>query len=374
MNNKARILLVEDDDFAAEVTIASLADEYEVQHVNNGKAALDALSIQVHDLVLMDVSLPGMSGYEICRTMRNDMDLIELPIIFLSGMVSDEDRLAGYEAGGDDYLTKPVPVGELRTKIAKFLARKLEREHLKADLSTAFSTAMTAMSSAAEVGSILQFLRTSFNCSDYTTLCRELLNTTESLGVDARVQIRGQLGVVSFSPSGICSPLEENALTTMSEQGRLFSFGSHTSCTYDHVTIIVKNMPNKDPDRYGRLKDNLALLAEGADARVVALDDQINLCKQHNALTSLISTSRETLVEIERNRQTQQTKNSLILENFRQQLEHSFLTLGLTESQEEELIELAQSASEQALALYDENLAVEERMKKLLKQLERASQ
>lgn len=373
MNEQLSILLVEDDDFVAEVTIKTLVDQYRLQHVNNGQAALDAVAIQAPDLVLLDVSLPGMSGYEICRALRNDPAFDGLPIIFLSGLDSEAERLAGYQAGGDDYLIKPVSIGELRAKIKLALDQYSERQRLKADASSAFSTAMTAMTSVAEIGAVLQYLRVSFNCSNYEQLCHELLNILDSLGLISQVQIRGRQGTVSLSSTGPCTPLEESTLNTMSKQDRIFSFGSHTSCSYDHITIIVKNMPIKNEEQYGRIKDNLALLAEGVDARVIALDAEISLARQHHALRQLISSTRETLVEIERNRQAQQAKNSAILENFRQQLEHSFLTLGLTESQEEELVELAALASQRALALYDEGLAVEDRMEKLLKQLENAS-
>lgn len=372
MSAKAHILLVEDDQFMAELIVESLADAYEVQYVDNGSAALDSVSKQTPDLVLLDVSLPGLSGYEICRTIRQDAAFAELPIIFLSGMVKDEDRLAGYEAGGDDYLVKPAPMAELRSKIAKALAQKAGREQLRNDLTNAFSTAMTAMTSAAEIGTVLQFLRSSFNCSDYVQLGRELLNTADALGMNARVQIRGQQGVIALGPSGSCSPLEESALTNMSSQGRLFSFGSHTSCSYDHITIIVKNMPRSDAEQYGRMKDNLALMAEGADARVLALDAEINLNIQQQALMRLIAGTRRALVEVERNRQSQQTKNSLILEGFRDHLERLFLTLGLSESQEEALIELVEQTSGQALALYDEGLVVEQQMQDLLAELDGA--
>jgi DNA-binding response OmpR family regulator len=366
------ILLVEDDDFAAELTMEMLAADYAVRRFDNGQAALDALTELAPDLVLLDVSMPGLSGYEVCRALRDDPTVGDLPVIFLSGMVSEEERLAGYEAGGDDYLTKPVTARELRSKISLALGRYVERQRLKSDFSNAFSTAMTAMSSAAEIGTVLQFLRTSFNSPDYTALCREVLNTLGLYGIEGSIQIRGRQGTVSYAAEGSCSPLEESVLSNMSKQGRLFEFGSRISCSYDHVTIIAKSMPRDDADRHGRMKDNLALLAEGADARVVALDSGAALVKQQKTLMQLITNTRETLHEIEQLRLSQHTESSRILQDFRSQLERLFLSLGLTQSQEEELAELAQQAANRALALYDQGVAVEERMKNLLQQLDSA--
>lgn len=99
MSDLPTILLVEDDDFAATVTAVALGIDYVVRHVGSGEAALAAVSAEVPDLILLDVSMPGMTGYEVCRTLRGDSAVDDLPIIFLSGMVSQEDRLAGYEAG-----------------------------------------------------------------------------------------------------------------------------------------------------------------------------------------------------------------------------------------------------------------------------------
>jgi len=117
MSNKPKILLVDDDEIIAIVTTEALSPEYDVIYVDNGQAALTALSQEVPDLVLLDVDMPGMSGYEVCRKLRQIPKVSDIPVIFLSGMVSEEDLLAGYQAGGSDYLIKPVSADELCAKV-----------------------------------------------------------------------------------------------------------------------------------------------------------------------------------------------------------------------------------------------------------------
>lgn len=121
MKNKPKILLVDDDEILAIVTTEALSPEFEVNHVDNGQAALASLSQETPDLVLLDVDMPGMTGYEVCRKLRQNPEFANLPVIFLSGMVSEEDLQAGYEAGGKDYLTKPVAADELCTRIKLLL-------------------------------------------------------------------------------------------------------------------------------------------------------------------------------------------------------------------------------------------------------------
>jgi DNA-binding response OmpR family regulator len=370
MSAPPKILLIEDDDFAAIVATEMLAPDYDVRRFANGQTALDSISEISPDLVLLDVDMPGMSGYEVCRRLRDDPASAGLPVIFLSGRVSEEDRLAGYEAGGDDYLTKPVSADELRSKIRLQLAAYAERHRLKADLSNAFSTAMTAMSSAAEIGTVLQFLRTSFACPDYAALAREVLQTLAAYGLKASVQIRGQQPQVSVGSDGSSSPLEESVLTTMSSHGRLFEFGSRTSCSYDHITIIVKSDARDNPDRHGRMKDNLALLAEGANARVVALDSAAAVTRQHAFLAQLTVDTRTTLQGIDLRHRRQAIQSSQIFQDLEKDFERSMLTLGITHSQEEELAGMLRNAAARAKALYGEGLEISAHMERLLNQLD----
>jgi len=370
MSNKPTILLVEDDDFAAIFAAEILSSEYVVQHANNGQDALNIISGSLPDLVLLDVDMPGMSGYEVCRTLRDDPVISDLPIIFLSGLVSDEMRLAGYEAGGDDYLSKPISAEDLRARVRHILANHAERKRLKQALSGAFSTAMTAMSSAAEIGSVLHFLQASFTCPDYAAVCREVLNTLGSYGLEASVQIRGQQKSVSFGPDGPCSPLEDSVLTHMSRQGRLFEFGSRTSCNYDHITIIVKSAARDDPERHGRMRDNLAMLAEGADVRIVALDSSAAVARKNAAFAQLTANTRKALQAIDQRHQDHGVKNSLIFQDLQKNFARSMLTIGLTHSQEEELADMLQEAENRTRALHEERLEIGEHMENLLKQLE----
>ena len=372
MSTKRRILLVEDNEFAALVATQILSPEYIVQHVSSGPAALEAINLELPDLVLLDVEMPGMSGYEVCHTLRNDPNIGDVAVIFLSGGISDEERLAGYEAGGDDYLTKPVLAAELRSKIRHELESYADRRKLKAQLNNAFSTAMTAMSSSSEIGSILQFIRTSYECTDYTALCIEVLSTLAALGFEASARINGKQGCVSYSHNSPCSTLENSVLVNMSTQGRLFEFGTRTSCSYKHITIIVKSDPAIDSLRHDRMKDNLAFLAEGADACVVALDRNTEMSSQHAALLQLNTTATRALQEIELKHRAQSHRSNQIFTELQSDFDRSMINIGITQSQEEELAGFLLKAGRSARALYEEGLEINTHMKAILEKLESA--
>lgn len=248
---KNSILIVDDDLLVAEMTRVSLSGMYEIHHVCDGESALKHIAERIPDLVLLDISMPGVDGYDVCKQLRGNSDYDDMAIVFLSGMVDEQQRIAGYEAGGDDFLSKPVSAKELCFKVDLTLKHYAERKRLKSELTDTFMTAMTAVTTIAEIGSILHFLRSSFNCCDYESLCREVINTLDNYGLIGSVQIRGAQGTVSFGSNGICSALEETMLNSMFGHERLFEFSSCLSCSYEHITVIVKHIDRDDLEKEG---------------------------------------------------------------------------------------------------------------------------
>ncbi len=118
----ARVLVVEDEAHLAEVVSDNLEIEgYEVEVVDHGERALETIRQARHDLVLLDVMLPGIDGFTICETARAEG--IKTPVLFLTAKGSTDDRVRGLEAGGDDYLAKPFDLQELILRVAAILRR-----------------------------------------------------------------------------------------------------------------------------------------------------------------------------------------------------------------------------------------------------------
>jgi signal transduction histidine kinase len=102
---------------------------YRVRPVTSGAAALQAARAEPPDVVLLDVDMPEMDGYEVCRRFKADPALAEIPVLFLSALGETEDKLAAFAAGGVDYVTKPFHVEELRARISTHLElRRLRLE------------------------------------------------------------------------------------------------------------------------------------------------------------------------------------------------------------------------------------------------------
>lgn len=122
-----RVLLVDDErDILDPVTYALEQEGFEVKTVGDGLAALDAARGEPFDVVLLDVMLPGMSGIDVCRTLRGESDV---PIVMLTARDAEVDRVLGLELGADDYVTKPFSTAELVSRIRAILRRReLDRQ------------------------------------------------------------------------------------------------------------------------------------------------------------------------------------------------------------------------------------------------------
>jgi DNA-binding response OmpR family regulator len=120
----SNILVIEDDSLVARTIERCLrGNEYHVQVVNTGVAGLKAARNKIPDLVILDVMMPGMDGYTVCKEMREDALLKDVPVMFLTAKNKVEDKIVGLSVGADDYLAKPFNVDELLLRVKAILRR-----------------------------------------------------------------------------------------------------------------------------------------------------------------------------------------------------------------------------------------------------------
>ncbi len=134
---KKHTILVVDDDEIIRVMMKQLLEcsNFLVEMASDGVQAITMVSEVSPDLIILDVSMPQMDGYEVCRILRNDESSRDIPIIFLSAKSELEDKVRGFEMGADDYVPKPFSYDELlaRIKVTFRKAERLERERKKAE-------------------------------------------------------------------------------------------------------------------------------------------------------------------------------------------------------------------------------------------------
>ncbi len=120
-----KVLIIDDSPDAIAMVKARLAKEQlEIICAASGQAGLDAARLERPDLVLLDIKMPEMDGYDVCRALKADAELCMIPIIFLTGSVTTEDKVKGLDLGAVDYISKPFDGFELRARVRAALRNK----------------------------------------------------------------------------------------------------------------------------------------------------------------------------------------------------------------------------------------------------------
>ncbi len=126
-----RVLVVDDTRANIDVLVGALRDDHRISVATSGPAALQAIAKAPPDLVLLDIMMPGMDGFEVCRRIREEPATRDLPIVFLSALEQTSDKVRAFQAGGNDYVTKPFQIEEVRARVQAQLAVRAYRKALE---------------------------------------------------------------------------------------------------------------------------------------------------------------------------------------------------------------------------------------------------
>ncbi len=131
MSRRFKILVVDDEPINIQVITAALKEKYDVIASTNGFDAITRLKAVMPDLILLDVMMPDMDGFDVCRNIKADDSFADIPVIFLTALDTYEGALRGLELGGIDYLAKPVDLDMLKLRVRNHLELKKRNELIK---------------------------------------------------------------------------------------------------------------------------------------------------------------------------------------------------------------------------------------------------
>jgi CheY-like chemotaxis protein len=379
--SQSQVLIADDDDMTLEMLDAALQGTYKVTTTHRGQAALALARQQAFDLVLLDVDMPDMDGYATCQALK--IESPELPVIFLSAKVNLDERLRGYQVGGDDYLTKPFDVSELTAKIEHAVGQRARHQALNSQVEDAMNTVLSTADMYGEVGLVLELQRQLADCNNYADLANAFFVSLERMGFDGCLRLCGRLGVLSRTARAECSALEQSILDHIeaSKGPSIQPVGQdNTSYNYGSVLMLIRKLPQApqpgqysqdDIDRLARARDNIALMAEGLHSRMRSLDVETEKSSLENS-QHLVQITRDTLVDIAAQQHANRLQLGAIFQRMNSEVEQSFIHLGLSEVQEEHLSSTLRRHISEAMHIFDQSNQVDDHMTRLITRLKTA--
>lgn len=343
---KAQICYVDDNQSHLMLFEHAFSDDFAIQTYSTTDGVLERIAATAPKLIVLDVNMPGMDGYQFCEQLRRHPALSSVPVVFLSCMRDVEDRLKGYEAGGDSYVTKPYDLQELRMVIRAHLMRQELCDQASKKSRHASAMAFESMRTNSELGELIQFARGVSQVRDETDFINHLFTTLKAFGLDATVLIRLLSGEVVARTDGNPFNLMEKELLELAQNAdRITAYGAKYLFSGKNIVLLIKNMPVQEEALIGRLRDHLAILIESAEAcveiingdkeRQKLIDTKAKDASQtiHQEFAQILNLTDELFSHL-----------SLDFERLCQQLEQSFFHLDLTETQEQEILSYIEKA------------------------------
>lgn len=350
MTDKPRLLAVDDDQCMRLLTIAALETRFDIHEAKSGEEALAAVAVWLPEIILLDVEMElGIDGYETCRRLKDDPASADIPVVFISAHDTISDRINGYEAGGDDYVVKPFNSAELEAKLIRLLAIATARSTLREQAGFASRTAMTAMTSMSELGVLLETMKSFGTCIDCRALADAAITGLASYGLEGAVQVRTPQEIVTRTADGEASPLEASVIGHMASMDRITQFKSRLAITYKSVSLLVHNMPVEDEERCGRLRDHLAMLAEGSVARAEAIAAVAEARCRGSTMEHAADRITATLASIDQAQRERQIATRLAIEDLFERMQSAYASVAMTTTQEDFMNDTLQAGLDQFL-------------------------
>ena len=366
-----KIAVVEDDRTTRLLLQSSLGSHYALHVVESAEELLALPDRGGAQLFLLDVGLPGMDGLELCRALKSDPATAQAPVMFLSGHDTSEEILAGYEAGGQDYIVKPFDVASLRHKIENLQRIQAQQEILAEQVRNADELTTQVLASLDEYAVLIKFLRTLNECETPDDLIQESLGALQGFNLEGAVQIRMQGSEKTCSAYGENWPLEVAVINHIRTLDRIFEHKHLAAFNFDNITMLVTNMPRHEFELCGRIRDHLAIAMESANAKIRAMQSFMENSWMRGEIGQILQDIGRALQELSQKYQDARYQETIYTAHFIDEITSTFAEVGMSQQQEDVLLESVRSHIKTFVDLYDIAPHTQETLQVLTQRMEK---
>lgn len=311
-------------------------------------------------IVVMDLINDSPIDLSSCETLLQRECMHAVPLVALTSDYAVKDKVKALEIGCDDLIDSKTTPDEVFARITKSIFHQIANSQLNQRLLVATETARNAMVDNSDLGANIQFLLQVQNCDNLDQLGQQFFATIQRYGLSCSLQMRSEMGKKDMEAHGMAKHLESQLLFQLKDSGRYVDFGPRTIVNYDRVSLLIKNMPVSDPEKYGSIKDNTFCLVQGINARILALEDRFKLLMEKEALHKLANDVRAVMGSLKIAYQDVMQNIVGEVENVAERLEHRLPHLALTEVDEQFIYELSSNLVVDTNRIFNEGLKVDE--------------
>ncbi|MEH6345814.1 MAG: response regulator [Bermanella sp.] len=353
MRKNLQILVIDDDLISRKCIKKALDDQYEVYTAVDGVSGIQEAKDKLPDIIFLDVEMPGINGFETCDQLKGCKSTAAIPVVFLSARGSLRERMLGYEVGAVDYFIKPFDKAELLARLAVLLSYQERHEVLLDKFQDASNTAMTAMKGSGELGQIMSFVEKSYTIEKFPELAYAIFQTLRVFSLNVCCVFRGENETSFYSSSGEIKPLEKELIQMLFDEHRFHDFGRRTQINYPNISILIKNMPLEDMERYGRYKDLIIPMLTAADDRITIIDAHKALYDQTQSLNKSMDVVKATLGEVTQSIQDNQSMAAKLMQLMMAKLEERIPSMGMDDDQEKFVISTVEDCVQEVISLQE---------------------
>lgn len=300
-----------------------------------------------------------------CEQLASQDTLKDIPIVVITSGYTLQEKLKAYDIGCDDFIDSNTPGDEVCARITKSVFHQIATEQLSSRLAMATDAARTAMMDNSDLGANIQFLLQVHNCDNLDQLGQQFFSTIERYGLACSLQMRSEIGNKDMEANGMSKDLESQLLFQLKDKGRIVDFGRRTIVNYDRVSLLIKNMPVDDPEKYGAIKDNIFCLAQGINSRIISLEDKHKLLSEKDALRKLSSDVNHVISGLKNSYQDVMNKIVNEVEVASERIQDRLPHLALTEKDEEFIDQIVENLVLQTNGIFNDGLKVNDLFDKL---------
>lgn len=334
---KNKILIADDEPALLSMMQTLLSPHFHITVAEDGEQAKHHIENKEFLFLILDIHLPKITGLELCKEILESKKSPKPHIVILSGDSSKETIRSAYALNVDDYIIKPITALAFLQRMQRLERDILDLTNLEDLRKQTLNMADTAMQQAAEYGNALELIARLNSISDPYNLGKEVALFLKSNGYYTAIQFRSEQSTINFDiDTNECSEVELKIFNVLHQHGRIYGFGRRAIFNDEHVSILVKNMPQEQSHAYGMLVDIAAKLVPAINSRFVSI------CSE-SAINNSVDNLSEAMEMIANGIKVMELEKREMIESVVAQISCSFHKLELTEEQEQYFINLIEN-------------------------------